>query len=120
MAAPGPPLPVYRLIRPGPLGSVNSVSATPTLRSTHSTASTEPVATANLGMSPSLWLRGKRDIVGSTAVLAQEAVVGMTICPRQRPDTMTTGMLVPPGPFWMVKVPSTAVVAPTSGEPRGA
>ena len=46
--------------------------------------------------------------------------VGMTTWRRQRPDWMTSGMLVPTGTLSMWKVPFAAVMVPTSGEPPGA
>jgi len=52
-------------------------------------------------------------------VSAQEAVPGTVSWRRQRPDCMTIGMLLPTGTLTRVKVPSAAVLAPTSGEPDG-
>src|ERR1700739_2308023 len=104
------------LIRPEPVGSVNSGGAMPTLRRTHSTESALPVAIAILGMSPSLWFCGMRV---EKAVLVQAAVLGTTTWRRQRPDVTTSGMLAPTGTLVRVKVPSVAVMVPTSGEPEG-
>jgi len=52
-------------------------------------------------------------------VLVQAAVPGTTTCLRHLPAWITRGMLLPTGTFVRVKVPSTAVVVPTSGEPEG-
>jgi hypothetical protein len=52
-------------------------------------------------------------------VLEQDAVPGTTSWRRQCPDWMTMGMLLPTGTLARVKVPSAAVLAPTSGEPEG-
>ena len=119
ISAPGPWLPVYRLIRPAPVGSVNSESLMPTLRSTHSTWSTEPVAMAILGMSP--WFRfcGITTRLAGNAVFWHAVVAGITICRRHRPDTITNGIFTPTGTSSMVKVPSTFDSVPTSGDPDG-
>src|ERR1700754_2616453 len=103
-------------MRPDPEGLVNSVSAMPTLRRTHSTWSALPVATAMCGMSPSDLFLGIR---ASKVVLVHEAVPGTVSWRRQRPAWMTTGMLLPTGTLIRGKVPSGAVMAHTRGEPDG-
>src|SRR5262249_43718188 len=60
MYAPSAKAPWKKLIRPEPLGLVNSASSMQTLRHTHSSASTSPVTKAILGMSPSPLFLGKR------------------------------------------------------------
>lgn len=87
----------------------------PTLRRTHSTASAAPVEMAIFGMSPSVWFLGMRV---EKAVFPQAIVLGTTTWRRHLPVWMTSGMFVPKGTLVMVKVPSTAVVVPTSGEPE--
>ena len=104
-------------MRPVPLGAVNSVSSTPILRITHSSASTAPVENAMSGMSPSPLFLGKRVSVAATAVLVHDATLGIFTWRRQRPSWMTSGMLAPTGTFLSVNLPSTPVTALTSGEP---
>src|SRR6185437_525126 len=106
-------------MRPDPDGSVNSESLMPILRRMHSTWSTEPVAMAILGISPCVWSDGITVFVGSAGVLVQAVVAGTTSCRRQRPETMTSGMLAPAGTLSSSKLPLSSVTVPTSGEPEG-
>ena len=63
------------------------------------------------------WLnRGDLPVLKSV----QAATEGMTICRRQRPLWMTSGMLEPTGMFLMLNAPCVSVVALTSGEPEAA
>ena len=94
---------------------MNSDGLIPIFNSTHSTWSTEPVAIAILGMSPWFWFWGIRRLI---AVLTQ-AVVFTTDCTRHLPETATIGILLPTGALKILKVPSTFVIAPTSGDPEG-
>src|SRR5688500_7710086 len=107
-------------MRPLPDGFVNSESATPILRSTHSSASTRPVAIAKCGMFPSLLLVGSRVPFGpvpGSGVSTHEGRLLIVICRRQRPSWITSGMLLPAGMFASLKVPFAAVVVETSGDP---
>ena len=63
-------------------------------------------------------LRGKWLCAAVSAVFAQHATLGMVISRRQRPSWITSGIEMPHGALSIVKVPSTAVVALTSGEPE--
>jgi len=68
---------------------VNSLSCTPTLRITHSSESTAPVAKAIFGMSPWAFVSGRlvrhapdfavAAVHVGSAVLTQEATDGMTV-----------------------------------------
>ena len=62
-------------MRPVPVGSVNSASSMPILRSTHSSESTSPLTSAMWGMSPSLLLRGRRDWSGVSTVWLHAVVL---------------------------------------------
>ena len=80
----------------------------------HSRLSALPVVTAKSGMlsfgCPSPCVRGKRVCAAVSAVVAQQATLGMVICRRQRPSWMTRGMFWPHGALVMVKAPLTALV----------
>src|SRR5262245_2082173 len=55
---------------------------------------------------------------GVSARVWQGFTSGMTICRRQRPIWMTSGMLVPDGTFLRVNLPSAPLRMLTSGEPE--
>ena len=73
-----------------PEGSVNSDNAMPIFGRMHSRLSAPPVVTAIRGMLsfgfPSPWVRGSRVCAAVSAVLPQQATLGMAICRRQRPS----------------------------------
>src|SRR3954471_1412749 len=77
--APPEVAPWYRWMRPVPLGEVNSLSAMPILRNTHSSESRLPVEMAVSGMSPSTLLRGRRVSEGAMAVVTHEGTLAMVI-----------------------------------------
>src|SRR5262245_32147442 len=105
-------------MRPLPVSSVYSASATPILRSRHSNASELPVVTAILGMLPSLLFRGRRVRFASVIGLStQDVTVGFITCRRHFPTWMTSGMLVPVGTFWSVNRPVTSLSAVAIGLP---
>src|SRR5665213_403229 len=110
------PSPWKRLMRPLPLGLVNSLWAMPILSRTHSTWSTEPVAMAILGMSPCVWLFG---MFMENVVSVQAVVMGTWAWTRHLPVTATMGMAAPTGTLVRMNLPSTPVVVPTSGSPDG-
>src|SRR5262245_43065139 len=68
-----PPTPLKRFTRPGSLGSVNSLSSIPSLRSRHSSGSAPPVLSAIRGKSPSDLFRGKRVSDASAIGLSTQA-----------------------------------------------
>jgi hypothetical protein len=72
-------------MRPLPRAFVNSLSSTPILRSTHSSASFSPVTNACFGISPSALFFGSRVSAAATAVVVQAVTVGMVTWRRQRP-----------------------------------
>ena len=104
-----------------PLASVNSLSSMPILRSTHSKGSHPPVATAIVGMSPSLsWLAGASRGVQSSSVSWHAATYGIASCLRHFPSWSTSGMLPPVGHVRRGRTcPSGPVSVATSGEPLG-
>ena len=59
-----------------------------------------------------------RDVcAGVSAVLTQDATLGIVIFLRQRPSWITSGMFAPTGTFCSSNVPSGAVFVLTSGDP---
>jgi hypothetical protein len=67
------------------------------------------VAIAMRGRSPSAWLRGKRVSVASTGFVWHAVTDGSVTCRRT---------WAPQGVSFMVKVPSAAVMAQTTGVPE--
>src|SRR5579862_2544946 len=63
-------------------------------------------------------LRGRRRVPSVGVVVAQEGTMGMVRWRRHLPSWRTSGMFAPTGALVMVKVPSAAVVALTSGPPE--
>src|SRR5580658_5653669 len=61
---------------PAPPGSVNSVSSTPILRSTHSIGSHPPVRTPMRGMSPSMWFFGIVSVPAGTLTMPKNHIEG--------------------------------------------
>src|ERR1700722_12185693 len=71
-------------------------------------------------VSPAVCTEGK--LIFRFGVFVQEADTGMAgsmSLARQRPAWMTSGKATPTGTLLMVKVPSAALMVPTSGEPPG-
>src|SRR5579884_3742272 len=67
------PPPAYRCTLPLPPAGANSEASRPTLRIRHSSGSAPPVVIAMRGMSPSLWLRGNRNTLGSVIAVSEHA-----------------------------------------------
>src|SRR5271170_4644880 len=125
ISAPAAPSPRYNRTRPEPpcrAGLLNWESATPICRSTHSAASTLPVEIAMRGIlsaaSNSACDEGRRVCAAASAVFVQEPTVDMVIFLRHLPAWMTSGMFVPTGMLFSVKVPLTLDVVLTNGEPE--
>src|SRR5258708_36912840 len=97
---------------------VNSCSATPIFRSTHSIGSYDPVEMAVNGMSPSADVEGKFRSCGS-AFCAHAVVIGKWYRRRQRPSWITTGMVsdafLLTGTFSSVNLPLKPVAAVSTG-----
>src|SRR5690348_9341353 len=82
------PFDTNRLMRPLPVSDVNSLSATPSLRMRHSSASQLPVATAIFGMSPSLLFFGSAVIVFGSGLSAHGVTDGIVTLRRHLPIVM--------------------------------
>src|ERR1700677_2532350 len=108
---------------------VNSLCATPILRSTHSIGSQLPVEIAVSGMFPSASVDGMLNAPAAapaslcslavTVVHALETGIALIVNSRRHlPSWMTSGKEIPTGTFGSVKVPLYAVVVETRGSPE--
>ena len=103
---------------PFAVGAVISPASRPILSSRHSKASALPVAIAIFGMSPSVAFLGRRVRTGSLmGVVVQSAIAGIVTCRRQRPSWITSGMSLPVGASWIMKLPSEPVTPKATGSP---
>ncbi len=102
---------------PGGVGSVNSLSSTPILRSTHSIGSKPPVRMPMRGMSPSLWFFGIVSVPAGTLLAPHEVRDVHRELPAPAPELDDERDGRAHGHVLSVKVPSGAVYVVTSGLP---
>jgi hypothetical protein len=103
-----------------------SLFSTPMRLSRHSSESAPPVATAMLGMSPSVWFFGRRSTFGAAiaavAILASLSwhfdTLGSVYCMRHFPTCTTSGMFAPSGTPVRVKLPDASVTVYAIGNPE--
>src|SRR5579859_6630795 len=117
-AVPRRPDPWKMWILPGPEApGVYSEASTPMRESRHSSVSKPPVEMAMLGMSPSVWFRGKVSDLSGWGLSAQAVTLGRMTCFLQRPTWITSGTFAPSGTFSSVKLPVASVSAVAIGSP---
>ncbi len=91
----------------------------PIFRSRHSNGSALPVEIAISGMSPSVWLRGRRVRFGSTSAWVWHgSIAGSVTCRRHFPTCTTSGMFCPVGMLLSLKLPSEPVTVIATASPE--
>src|ERR1700722_6686086 len=106
-------------MRPAPIGSpVYSLESSPKRSRRHSSESAAPVETAMFGMSPSVWFFGIRSFVPASAAAlfsVHSATFESVYCIRHLPTWTMSGMFLPTGMSFRVKLPASSVRVLTTG-----